>query len=82
MLLNTQNGCSTQKTAVDTTAVLTVEVDTEESYLRSVQDIYSKLSNKIKRALEKHKLTKHRKEERKKQVNQTFYIVTTFQYLY
>lgn len=60
---------SSQKVAVDTATVLTVEVDTEESYLRSVQDIYSKLSIKIKRALEKHKLMKQRKEERKKQVN-------------
>lgn len=36
--------------------------------MRSVHDIYNQLSIKTKRALEKHKLTKRRKQERKKQV--------------
>lgn len=43
----------------------------EEPYLQhSIQDIYAKLDIKSKRALEKHRLMKIRKEERKREVSQ------------
>jgi hypothetical protein len=57
------------KPAPESSPVFVLEVETEEPFQRSVQDIYDKLSIKTKRALEKHKLMKLKKEERKKQVS-------------
>ncbi|XP_054260154.1 cilia- and flagella-associated protein 44-like [Macrosteles quadrilineatus] len=58
---------SLQKAVPELSPVFILEVESEEPYQRSVQDIYDRLNIKTKRALEKHKLTKQKKEERKKQ---------------